>query len=79
LASPAVGYLGGLDTLAGSSRRGGNDSFPGILNPTAPGSLRDLNAAVDNQWNPLYSPPKLEPSKVSPPTSTTVEVPRRRF
>lgn len=44
-----------------------------------PATVPDVNANVLNQWNPLYTEPKLELPK--PPTLFTppVEAPRRRF
>jgi hypothetical protein len=77
-AVPTPGYVGGLDTLASPSRRG-MDSSPGTYTPATPGSLRDLNAALLNQWNPMYTPPKPETPKASPPAPMTAEVPRRKF
>ena len=44
-----------------------------------PTTLSDLNAGVLNAWNPLYTPPKLELPKYSPPTPPNLEFPRRRF
>lgn len=48
-----------------------------VLNRTA--VVPDINAAVLNQWNPMYAPPKLELPKYSPPTPLNVDFPRRRF
>lgn len=44
-----------------------------------PAVLPDLSGRVVNQWNPLYTPPKVEapaPTSFAPPM---MEVPRRRF
>ncbi len=80
--------LGGAETkpvvtspalLTGSSR----DSFAAtptavdsLLHPTA---LPDLNERAVNQWNPLYSPPKVETPAPKPFAPPMMEVPRRRF
>jgi hypothetical protein len=43
-------------------------------------TLRDMNATVLNQWNPLYQPPKLELPKPAVPSSASfMQVPRRQF
>lgn len=48
-----------------------------LPNPTA---LSDMNSTVLNQWNPLYTAPKLElPKPAPPPTPINFEYPRRRF
>jgi hypothetical protein len=39
----------------------------------------DLNAATLNRWNPLYTPPKIEIPKITPPAPPTVDFPRRHF
>jgi len=46
-----------------------------------PTTLSDVNATVLNQWNPLYTPQKLQLPKatVTPPTPIDLEFPRRRF
>lgn len=41
--------------------------------------LPDLNAAVLHSWNPMYTPPKLELPKYTPPAPPNLEFPRRRF
>jgi hypothetical protein len=41
--------------------------------------MRDANATVLNQWNPLYVPPKPELPVVTPPAPLFDEAPRRKF
>ena len=55
-------------------------STPGNVNSSLErASLPDVNATVLNQWNPLYTPPRLELPKVGPPAPMTMEFPRRKF
>jgi hypothetical protein len=42
-------------------------------------SVSDMNGAVLNQWNPLYTPPKIQLPKVTPPTPPNLDFPRRKF
>jgi hypothetical protein len=51
-----------------------------FANPAlAVGTLPDVNAKVLNQWNSMYTPPKIElPKTVAPPPPPS-EVPRRKF
>jgi hypothetical protein len=52
----------------------------GSLNPMLNRSVMpDLNGAVLNQWNPMYTPQKTEAPKFTPPTPANMEFPRRRF
>ena len=41
--------------------------------------LPDLNSTVLNQWNSLYTPPKLELPKYTPPVPPSLDFPRRKF
>ncbi|HZR19201.1 MAG TPA: hypothetical protein VFE51_18080 [Verrucomicrobiae bacterium] len=53
---------------------------PGTVTSIAsPATLPDVNAAVLNRWNPLYSPAKIEPPKITPPTPPNFDFPRRHF
>jgi hypothetical protein len=77
---PGSGSPGGFNDLTESSRPKGFDSTPGMLTTLKdPGTLPDLNANALNQWNPLYSAPKLEPPKAAPLSVPQAEAPRRRF
>ena len=42
-------------------------------------TIPDFNSAVLNQWNPLYTTPKVELPKISPPTPPNFDFPRRKF
>lgn len=74
-----AGYSG-FPSLMGSSPSKPFGSTPGMLttvrNPTM---MPDPNVAALNQWNPLYSPPKIEPPKPAPFAVPQAEAPRRRF
>jgi hypothetical protein len=76
----ATGSPGGLDAFGNSSRPKGFDSTPGMVTTIRnPGTLPDLNASALNDWNALYSPPKLDPPKPQPLAVPQAEAPRRRF
>ena len=70
----------GLDSLPTSTHHELTQTTPGEINrvldqPTLP----DFNSAVLNHWNPLYTPPKLELPKYTPPTPPDLVFPRRKF
>ncbi|MGH7967268.1 MAG: hypothetical protein ACREIC_00930, partial [Limisphaerales bacterium] len=44
-----------------------------------PATVPDINVNVLNQWNPLYTEPKLEIPKPPPLFTPPAEAPRRRF
>jgi hypothetical protein len=71
---------GGLEALPGSLQRPGFGATPAaldsFLHPTA---LPDVNRALLNQWNPMYTPPTLPPSRSAPLSVPLAEVPRRKF
>ena len=51
----------------------------GAANPTLlVGTPQDTTARLLNQWNPLYSAPKVEPPK-TPLPAPNFDVPRRKF
>ena len=51
----------------------------GAINPVfTPKGPEDMNTRALNQWNPMYTPPKLESKPVLPQRST-FDVPRRKF
>ncbi len=90
--SPGLGALVPTDTTRRSSTSPSADPFatgdhhelsdstPGNLNSVLNQvNLSDVNATVLNQWNPLYTPPKLELPKLTAPTPPTMDFPRRRF
>jgi hypothetical protein len=61
-------------------RRDENEPTPGQVNSVLDvTSVSDINSAVLNQWNPLYTPPKVEVRKYAPPTPPNLEFPRRKF
>lgn len=68
-----------LDSLPTVSR--GDSSRPGsLLNASlSPSTMPDLNSKVLNQWNPMYTEPKLELPKPQPLFTPPIEAPRRRF
>jgi len=82
LSTPAAGsspgYGSGLDGFASTAPRRGMEATLDAYNPALLNPGHDLNNALQ-QWNPLYSAPKLEPPKVAPSTATIMEVPKRRF
>ena len=68
---------GGLDSLQPAHTAGATpNSLGSLLNP---GTLPDANAQLLNQWNPLYTPPKLEQPHPAPISVPVAEVPRRKF
>jgi hypothetical protein len=70
----------GLDSLPGSSRSDGLAFTPGAASSVlAPATIPDVNATILNQWNPLYSPPKIDLPKPAPFFSPPAEIPRRKF
>ncbi len=77
-AAPSPGYGGGLDGFASTTPRRGMEGSLDIYNPALLDPGHDLNTALQ-QWNPLYSAPKPEPQRVSPPAATVLEAPKRRF
>ena len=91
--NPALGALLPTDPIRGAAispdlvklpravRHEASDSTPGNINSVLTGTaVSDPNAAVLNQWNPLYTPSKLElPKVVSAPTVPAFDLPRRRF
>jgi hypothetical protein len=70
----------GLGSYGLSSARSGAAAPPSVL-PTIPDptAMRDANATVLNQWNPLYVPPKPELPKVTIQPPPLDEAPRRKF
>jgi hypothetical protein len=69
------------DSLPKSSHNDLTLSAPGDVNAAiSRAALPDVNATLLNQWNPLYTPPKLELPKVTaPPIPLNMEFPRRPF
>lgn len=74
--TPATSPLGGLPEVARSDSFKSGSGFNSTLS-TSP--LPDMNANALNQWNPLYTEPKLELPKSQPFFTPPVEMPRRRF
>lgn len=71
-------YLGGLDSLGGSSSI--KTLNPGnVTEVAAPATFADPSAKVLNNWNPLYSAPKIEAPKPPPLAVQPFEPQRRRF
>lgn len=71
-----------LDELPSSTHHQLSDiTTPGTINSVPnPTVMQDLNSTILNQWNPLYTPPKLELPKPSPPSvPLNMEFPRRKF
>jgi hypothetical protein len=57
-----------------------NESTPGKVNSVLDvTSVSDINETILNQWNPMYTPKKIETPKPSPPTPLNMEFPRRKF
>ena len=91
--NPALGALLPTDPIRGAAvnpdlvklptavRHETFESTPGNINSALTrAAVSDLNATVLNQWNPLYTPSKLElPKVVSSPTVPAFDLPRRRF
>ena len=69
-----------LTKLPSTSHRDTSEAPPArpnsVLDVT---SVSDLNAPVLNQWNPLYTPPKIQLPKFTPPTPPNLDFPRRKF
>ena len=62
------------------SREETENSTPGTVSLVPNATIvPDLNSAVLNRWNPMYTPPKLEIPKIAPPTPPNLDFPRRRF
>jgi hypothetical protein len=70
----------GLDALPTVPRNEGL-AFTSGATPSAPAraTLPDANANLLNQWNPLYTPPKLELPKPAPFFPPPMDFPRRKF
>ncbi|HVV70542.1 MAG TPA: hypothetical protein VHI52_03425 [Verrucomicrobiae bacterium] len=68
-----------FDTLPSTSRSDGFSPANSLTSTLKPATVPDVNVNVLNQWNPLYTEPKLELPKPPPLFSPPVEVPRRRF
>jgi hypothetical protein len=63
-----------------SSREFTQTATPGTVTSIAnPTTVPDLNAAALNRWNPLYSPAKIEPPKITAPAPPNFDFPRRHF
>jgi hypothetical protein len=77
-AAPSSGYGSGLDGFASTAPRRGMEATLDAYNPALLNPGHDLNTALQ-QWNPLYTTPRLEPQKVAPSTPAIMEVPKRRF
>ena len=78
-AQPATPYPS-LDSLPSSPHHEVTQTTPGTINSVPnPSTMQDLNAATLNAWNPMYSPPKLELPKVTPPSPPNLQFPRRKF
>jgi hypothetical protein len=55
-------------------------TMPGNVNSIVDRTaLQDINSRIVNQWNPMYTPPKIELPKYSPPSPPNVDFPRRKF
>ncbi|HLH55560.1 MAG TPA: hypothetical protein VKY92_18315 [Verrucomicrobiae bacterium] len=69
-----------IDSLKSTRRHEFTDTTAGQLS-TLPNTtvIPDINATILNQWNPLYTPPRLELPKYTPPTPPNMEFPRRKF
>ncbi len=76
----AASYRGGLGASSRPAQSSGSAPRLDLANPTlAVGTLPDVNAKVLNQWNSMYTPPKVEPPKTLTPPPPPTEVPRRVF
>jgi hypothetical protein len=75
----AMPVNGGFGAFAPLSRPSNFDPSLGAANPTLlVGTPQDTTARLLNQWNPLYSAPKVEPPK-TPLPAPNFDVPRRKF
>jgi hypothetical protein len=69
----------GQPTFAPFNPAGNYDPSIGTVNPTLVATTpQDITAKVLNQWNPYWTPPKVEPPK-TPPPQPIFDVPRRKF
>ena len=71
-----------LEPLPAFARHDPSEITPGNLNSVPSRTLLpDVNATLLNQWNPMYTPPKLELPKPTPGLSVplNMEFPRRKF
>jgi hypothetical protein len=65
---PRPVYHSGVEAYTPSSRPQTSELPGGTLKPVLPPSApADYSRQVLNQWNPLYTPPKVETKRVSPP------------
>jgi len=65
--------------LTAANGRGGSLGQLGSINPVlTPKGPEDVNTRALNQWNPMYSPPRVE-TKPLPPSRPAWEAPRRKF
>jgi len=65
--------------MGGASARGTGFGQLGTINPVlTPKGPEDVNARALNQWNPMYTTPRIETKPVQPPR-TTFDAPRRKF
>jgi hypothetical protein len=65
--------------MGGASGRGTGFGQLGTINPVlTPKGPEDVNARVLNQWNPMYTPPRVETKPVQTPRAT-FDAPRRKF
>ena len=92
--NPALGALLPTDPVRGSAispnlvklpgavrHESAEPSFGNMNSAFARTAVSDLNTTVLNQWNPLYTGPKLELPKLSSPSPavSAFELPRRHF
>ena len=73
---PGFGALPKAQPSGREFTESGAANLSSMLNRSA---MPDINGAVLNQWNPIYTPSKLETPKFTPPTPLNMEFPRRRF
>lgn len=65
--------------LGGTSGRGAGFGQLGTINPIlTPKGPENVNTRALNQWNPMYTPPKIESKPMLPPRQT-FDAPRRKF
>lgn len=69
-----------LSKLPTSTHHDAPDPTPARINSVLDvTAVSDINAAVLNQWNPLYTIPKAPLPKKTPPTPINLDFPRRKF